>query len=260
MRTIHIAPGHSAGGTLRQTIRDAGLADEVLFFRDDLSCGPIDSDDPAVRAVWWKHHFGDWDIEIAPLKAFWERVTTTDDHLVVWISRHSALELSFFLAWTERLGERPYNVIDVTGRRLPIRPDGLAELGPPISAVSIMPPYQLKAVLGSERELTQQERADARERWLRLKGENAPFRIVTAEGMASAPDDVFDAWILERATSEWRIMARIVGEVLGNNMEPYDQVGDLMLLTRVVALIDKGKLMADGDPWDMRSCRIRLPT
>ena len=42
-------------------------------------------------------------------------------------------------------------------------------------------------------------------------------------------------------------------------MEPYIQVGDLTLMTRVVALVEAGKLLADGDPWDMRACRIRLP-
>ena len=37
------------------------------------------------------------------------------------------------------------------------------------------------------------------------------------------------------------------------------QVGPTMLLTRVVALVDEGKLLAEGDPWDMRSCNVRLP-
>jgi hypothetical protein len=32
-----------------------------------------------------------------------------------------------------------------------------------------------------------------------------------------------------------------------------------MLLARVVALIGEGKLLADGDPWDIFSCRVRLP-
>jgi hypothetical protein len=39
MRTLHIAPGHSAGGSLHQAIRGAGRHEEVLFFHDDLSCG-----------------------------------------------------------------------------------------------------------------------------------------------------------------------------------------------------------------------------
>jgi hypothetical protein len=45
---------------------------------------------------------------------------------------------------------------------------------------------------------------------------------------------------------------------MGNNFA-YMQVGDMMLLARVVALVGEGKLLADGDPWDMRSCRVRLP-
>jgi hypothetical protein len=46
---------------------------------------------------------------------------------------------------------------------------------------------------------------------------------------------------------------------MGYNCEPYIQVGEVMLGTRVVALVGEGKLLADGDPWDMRSCRVRLP-
>ena len=32
-----------------------------------------------------------------------------------------------------------------------------------------------------------------------------------------------------------------------------------MLLGRVVSLVEQGKLLADGDPWDMRGTRVRLP-
>jgi len=64
--------------------------------------------------------------------------------------------------------------------------------------------------------------------------------------------------LLAEATSEWRKVARVVGGTMGHNSEPYYQVGDLMLLTRIVALVDEGKLLAEGDPWDMSS-RVRLP-
>ena len=88
---------------------------------------------------------------------------------------------------------------------------------------------------------------------------NAPFRVVTPTGLVSAPVDHFDPLLIERATPEWRKIARVVGDTMGYNIEPYMQVGDLMLLERVVALIDEGKLLAAGDPWDMHSCRVRLP-
>ena len=40
---------------------------------------------------------------------------------------------------------------------------------------------------------------------------------------------------------------------------PHMQVGNVMLLRRLVALIEEGKLLADGDPKDWGTCRVRLP-
>jgi len=119
MRTLHIAPSDSAGGSLKQALRDAGRDDEVLPFHDDLSCGPIDPDEPLTRATWWARFYDAGAVE-AGLSEFWERVATANDHLIVWVGRHSAPELAFFLAWADRIGGRPYDVIDVTGRDLPV--------------------------------------------------------------------------------------------------------------------------------------------
>jgi hypothetical protein len=76
--------------------------------------------------------------------------------------------------------------------------------------------------------------------------------------MVSAPADCFDELLLAQSTSEWQRMAQVIAHTMGHNDEPYIQVGDMMLLTRVVALVEAGKLLADGDPWDMRACRVRL--
>jgi hypothetical protein len=259
MRTLHIAPGHSAGGSLRQAIRSAGRHEEVLFFRDDLSCGPIDSEDQAARVAWWTRFHDDWETEVVPLKAFWDRVAKTDDRLVVWFGRQSALELAFFLAFADRLEERVYNIIDVTGLQLPSNQlGGSIVSSQPTPAVSVMPDYQLRSLLGSERQVTANEAEEARRQWRQLKTENAPFRVVTPAGLASAPIDHFDPLLMERATTEWRKVARVIGDTMGLNSEPYHQVGDIMLLARVIALIGEGKLLADGDPWDMHSCGVRL--
>ena len=244
MRTLHVAPGDSAGGSLRQAIQGAGRDEEVLRCRDDLSCGPIESDDPSARAAWWARFYDVPESE-GDFKTFWSRVTTTDDRLVVWFGRHSAGELSFFLAMADRLGDRSYDIVDVTGARSP--------------AVSLVLTDRLRALLGTERPVTGQEGEEACRQWRRLRAENAPFRVVTPTGLVSAPVDHFDLLLLERATPEWRKIARVVGDTMGYNSEPYMQVGDMMLLARVVALVGEGKLLADGDPWDMRSCRMRLP-
>jgi hypothetical protein len=259
VRTLHLAPGDSAAGSLRQAMRDAGRDDEVLPCRDDLSCGPIDSDDQALRVAWWARFHEAFYFE-GSLEKFWNRVETTDDRLVVWFGRHSAHELAFFLALADRIGRRSYDIVDVTGVQWPFtQPDGSSALALPARAVSIIPPEPLKTLFGSERPITAEERDEARRQWRRLRAENAPFRVVTPTGLASAPVDHFDALLLERATPEWRKIAYVVGATMGYNSEPYYQVGDIMLLARVVGLVGEGKLLADRDPWDMRSCRVRLP-
>jgi Protein of unknown function/Domain of unknown function (DUF1835) len=243
MKTLHVAPGDSAGASLFRAIRDAGRDEEVLRCRDDLSCGPIGSDDRSARMAWWARFYGVPEFE-DDFEPFWNRVTTTDDRLVIWFGRHSARELAFFLAMADRLGDRPYDIVDVTGARSP--------------AVSLVLTDRLRALFGTERPITSQEREEARGHWCRLRVENAPFRVVTPTGLISAPVDYFDPLLIERATPEWRQIARVIGDTM-TYFEPYWQVGDLMLRARVVALVGEGKLLADGDPWDMPSCRVRLP-
>ena len=259
MRTLHVAPGDSAGGGLLQAIRVAGRDEAVLAHLDDLSCGPIASNDPAARAAWWAPFHDASEVE-QRLQAFWDRVATTDERFVVWFGRHSASELSFFLAWVDRLGDRPYDIVDVTCVRPPYkRPDGTAATGSPLHAVSIANEHALGALLGSERPLTAPEREAARQCWQRLRTENAPFRVVTPSGLISAPINHFDALLIERASAEWQPAIRIVAETMvGTDDDAYMQVGDVMLFTRVVALVGPGKLVADGDPRQMRTCRIRL--
>jgi len=258
MRTLHIAPGESAGGSLIQAIRDAGQDDNVLPFRDDLSCGPIDRGEPSARAAWWDQFHDASHVEAA-LGEFWERVGATDRRLVIWFGRHSARELAFFLAWVERSGERPYQVIDVTGRQVRYRwPDGSFAVRP-AAYVSELQPDALRTLFGSERPIAPGRRKEISRHWRQLRAENAPFRIVTNTGLASAPLDYFDPWILQHATAEWRPMAHVVGGTMDATSERYFQVGDVMLQARVVALVAEGKLLAEGDPWVMRSCRVRLP-
>jgi hypothetical protein len=76
--------------------------------------------------------------------------------------------------------------------------------------------------------------------------------------MESAPIDHFDHLLLKQAAPEWRRVARVVGDTIGYNSEPYWQVNELMLLTRVITLVEAGKLLADGDPSEMHTCRVRL--
>jgi hypothetical protein len=102
------------------------------------------------------------------------------------------MEHTFFLAWADRLGDRTYDIVDITGLRLPFtRKDGSQALSRPAQAVSTMPTDGLRSLLGSERPVTTWEMEEAQRHWRRLRKENAPFRIVTTTGLVSAPVDHF---------------------------------------------------------------------
>jgi hypothetical protein len=259
MRILHIAPGDSAGGSLQQAINEAGRDDEVLRWLDDLSCGPVSPDDFRTRAEWWSRFHPNRDFE-GFIKVFWDKVTETDYRLVVWFARHAASEFAFFLAWADRLGDRSYDIVDVTGYQYPVvRRDGSTCLSEPASRVGTIATSELKKLLGTEQPITAERKLEAQQNWQRLRAENAPFRIVTPAGLVSAPVDCFDSLLLAQATREWRRLTSVINETIGLNSDPYHQVGDVMLLMRASALVDQGRLIADGDPRDMFSCQVRLP-
>jgi hypothetical protein len=229
-----------------------------LSFYDDLSCGPIAWGTSRERAAWWSHvHVP---VSEGDVEAFWHRLETADERLVVWFGRHSASELAFFLALADRLGDRPYDVVDVTDLQWTIsRPEGTSAITRPAGAVGGVPADRLVAQLGTERPISPQEAAEASHLWQHLRTQNAPFRVVTPTGLTSAPIDHFDSSILEHAAREWRKAVYVVGSAMAHNHEPYRQVGDVMLLARLVALVEEGKLLSDDNPWDMHACRVRLP-
>jgi hypothetical protein len=244
MKVLHVAPGDSAGGNLKEAVRIAGHQQEVLSFNDDLSCGPIAWGTSHERAAWWSHVHAPMSED--DLEAFWHRLETADERLVIWFGRHSASELAFFLALADRLGDRPYDIVDVTA-------------GHPDGAVAMIPIHRLVSLLESARPVSPQEAADAGQLWQRLRAQNTPFRIVTPVGLASAPIDHFDSSILEQAAKGWLNVAYVIGSTMAHNREPYMQCDDVILLARLAALVEEGELLADGDPWNMKTCRVRLP-
>jgi len=209
---------------------------------DDLSCGPIASGETAERVAWWAEYYDPQETH-ERLAAFWAGLAATSDRLILWFSRHAAAELAFFYACVERLGDRPYGVLEVTGLNGPNR-------------VSILQPESLRALFGKEKTLSSQERREAIDHWRRLRSENTPFRVVTPAGLVSAPLEYFDSWLLANSGESPRPLMSLVGEAM---VEFSGQVGNVMLQERVFALVADGVLVAEGDLTDPRSARVYLP-
>jgi hypothetical protein len=95
--------------------------------------------------------------------------------------------------------------------------------------------------------------------WARLRAENAPLRVISSQGLVSAPITFFDPVLLSCATDKWQRVARIVGEALVKDMEDgLLQYGDLLLSARVQALVEAGGLESSGDLRDIQRCEVRL--
>ena len=79
-------------------------------------------------------------------------------------------------------------------------------------------------------------------RWRRLRAENAPLRVVDADGLRSAPITFFDQQLFPFAKPTWQKPARIIGDVIaewvGPATEQYFRAGDGIL----AALVEVGVL------------------
>lgn len=255
MKITHVVPGSSAAGSLIEALRTAGRTDDVLTFRDDLSCGPIASDGPGFRQRWWQESVGGPPQDNDELHEFWMHALNLRDKIILWFSKHSAYELAFRLSWAWHMERAQYHVVDVTGLRVPFRKrDGSDTLTRPLASIGTIPSDGFLTLLGTERSVSPEENATARETWSRLMMEDAPFRVVTPHGMQSAAADYFDHQLLAEADHAWQPVDRIIHNVVGKNWEPYRQVGDLMLLLRLAALVEQGKLIADRDMRERHAC------
>jgi hypothetical protein len=116
-------------------------------------------------------------------------------------------------------------------------------------------------LLDSAQEVTPDARRRYRDLWARLRGENAPLRVLGADGLASAPITHFDSALLSHARAEWQKAAMIIGRMLLDFSDSgLHQTDDLLLAARLRALAEAGHLEFEGDLSDIRHYRVRLPS
>jgi len=255
---LHIVFNPSAGAGLRAALRQAGRNDRVVNLFDSLSFGPINPPDPELRRQWVENEFGYtyWGEIVGEATSFWADACSATNRRVAWLSRRSAHEYASFLEWLWRVGEEPIEVVDLTDFKV---------TGSPHLAVSLalLHPTQIieNNLFASAKVLTPLLRAQYRELWERLRIENAPLRILTEDGLVSAPISFFDPLLLSHVTPEWRKAARVIADVLIDSWgTSLIQIGDLELAARLRALASAGTIESQGDLFQIRHSEVRLPT
>lgn len=114
-------------------------------------------------------------------------------------------------------------------------------------------------LVDSARELQPELREQYRGLWGRLRAENAPLRVLTAEGFMSAPVTYFDEMLLSHVTTQWDSAEVPVIETTVHFAEiGLWQAEMLFLEARLGALVNAGQIEMRGDPADPRTCEIRL--
>lgn len=237
---------------MRAAIEMAGSPDTYLAFPDSLNWGPIAPDGPAARAAWWSNWYDEAEV-LERSSVFWARLDAAE-HPVIWFSRNSADELSLFHACAARLEHRAFSIIEI---KRP--PPAAGQTNAPIPRVGTRQPAQLAALFPSTRPIGDDERQAAVARWRDLQAQNAPFRIVSADGLVSAPIDYFDAQLLSRIGAEPRWAKAVVLEAMLLGNPDYLQAGDVMLLARLQDLADHGDITLQGDANELWSAKVSRP-
>jgi hypothetical protein len=159
-----------------------------------------------------------------------------------------------------------FDVVDVTEVKIAHQQKGESKLSLPlVISPSLIAPQQFlqSGLLDRAVRLNKKECKRYVKLWRRLREQNAPLRITDGAKLTSAPIDYFDGLILSCATGDWVRFYRLVGEVLGALFESdlYQGGGDALLVSRILALVQSGRLEVRGDTKNVRTrreCEIRL--
>jgi hypothetical protein len=250
---LHIVFGPSGAGVLKQALKKAGLKDRVVADFDDLSFGPINPADDEIRRAWAKDTLGLEDYFAMP---FWEEALAAE-RPVVWTSRRVAREYAGFLEFMDRVGDRIVDVIDLTDVMIRTADQGRVHA---VMGLLVEDEILANRLLDQARPLEPEDREASQALWRRLRAENAPLRVIDENELRSAPLSHFDQSLLSHAAGDWRSWAYLVGGCLAESVETaLYPVGDLVLASRVQALVEAGALEGRGSLAN-RPFEVRLPS
>lgn len=247
---LHIVLGDSAAGTLHEACRTLGLPGKVHSIADELSHGPLH--DGRARSVYFKTQiyghipdvgipddvFRDWGVleEFIRSRAF--------DAITIWSS--FAISDAIFL----RMACARLRAFDGAV-------DSVNTSEGPWHGVGTNNPEQLTAHFRHRTALNPDDRAGLAKEFDVIVARGDLLRLVDGDRIVSASSDHFDAYVLSFANPEWERAVRIIGNCLGHR-EDENMIGDAFFEWRLRALIQGGKLEAQGDLSHMRGYQVRL--
>lgn len=240
-----------------QALERLELKQEVIALVDDLGYGPIEPGTLAQRDAWIDEELGieadPWRAEKIP--AFWEQVTTTQAPIIAWLSTRCADESCGLLELLHRRRDMPDTAATVSV----VDAADIAEDFAVVRSDVIVDRKLIERIAP----VTDADRARHLADWQRLRAENAPLRVLTPEGLVSAPITHFDDTILSFVTNDWQPCSRVIAATIKKLAEGRYRQPDSedLLFSRLLAFTDDDDAgiegQNDGEFWSMRTSKVR---
>ncbi|MFT3809768.1 MAG: DUF1835 domain-containing protein [Micropepsaceae bacterium] len=242
---FHVIRGDSAGGTLQQAIRLSGGDDAVLMIADDLSYGPLSSDQ--ARDDWWKS-LKPTDLDDFPsVYRAWQNaharlIHTAPRSLVVWTS-DDVNDCIFVRMACDQLRDfdGAWEIVEVPSWGPP---------GEKYYGVGMYGPDELAQFLDRSRPLLADERQTLARSWHEIPL-GSGVRVIDGAMFHLCPYDIWDDKLLSHIGETWTRPIVAIGKMIGWSFGQNSQ-NDRFLTWRIEELVASGVIeirdMPDADP------------
>lgn len=251
-RLLHLALGDSAAGSVRAACHSYGMPGTALAVPDDPSHGPLD--DGRLRADYMRDISRGCDDEyldaadaFEPWRALIASIDETRPDVVVVWGGDNVSEAIFLRMACWWLGNRPVRLVRVV---VPERGDR--------HYVAVHAPADLAALHGSARDVSDAERIEFAEDFVRIRNETSLVRRWEEGRILGVPADHYDPLLLEAGTTEWTPAAYLVGTAMGR-CDGHNLMSDLFFCSRLQRMIDAGRMEVKGSRTRLREYAVRLP-
>ena len=256
MTDLHVVTSPSAGGSLKYAVEHLGLSGDVHCIMDDLRLGPLANEKE--RFLFWQGLSNGYDDDaglamhgendvFAPWRTLRERVISGGPHRVLIWASGSGADHVFLRMACHRLADTMTTLMHVL---VPPR-DGL-------HAVAVHDPQSLAGFARDATVIPQGERRRLAAEFEAIANRPELLRECDGSGHLRFRELSFhDAFILENCSAEWRLAARVAGDVMGKS-DPRNGMSDMFVHSRLQHLIDEALIESDGRRQGLRNYRVRL--
>jgi hypothetical protein len=252
---LHIAQGDTACGLLRQITRSFGVPGDLDCIRDDLSHGPLA--DGRARMAYMKACCRAFRAEYDPdptvddADGQWEALVRrvermNPDSVVVW---HADTAADYVFV---RMAAHWLRICDVQIGLVDVPPRGCDH------GAAIYTPAQLAEFWTRFRAVSREERESLAAEFSSIQARPEPLRRYDGKALTFLPVDAYDGRILSVIGDDWLPAVRVIADLWAGWKDGRNWPSDIFIASRLAALIETGRVQAQGDRSSIQARRVRL--